>query len=398
MCTATYQMLSSLLELGRLAVLEQLPALVREQAEVAGLADTRIYLVDLQGQVLRELTGHGLDAGAGGETIPVEGTLPGRVFQGIRTLPSRASASEARWVYWTPLIDGTERLGVLKARVVDGENEALAGLGDLAALIGLLLVSKREFSDSFARLVRTRPMTIAAELQWHLMPPTSFANQNVVVGAGMEPAYEIGGDAFDYAMAADVLHLAVFDAMGHDASAGLAANLAVATCRNQRRQGRGLVQVGQEIERMLIDQFDPGRYVTAVLADLDTSSGLLSWVNHGHHPPVIIRGGRWVSILSCPPAHPLGTDLGLTTTLCQEQLEPGDRLLLYTDGVIEARDPTGRQFGLTRFVDFVVRHHADGLAVPETLRRLMRALLDYHHGRLQDDATVLFAEWAGAAR
>nr|WP_283247034.1 SpoIIE family protein phosphatase [Parafrankia sp. CH37] len=99
--------------------------------------------------------------------------------------------------------------------------------------------------------------------------------------------------------------------------------------------------------------------------------------------------------MSCPPAHPLGTDLGLTTTLCQEQLEPGDRLLLYTDGVIEARDPTGREFGLTRFVDFVVRHHADGLAVPETLRRLMRALLDYHHGRLRDDATVLFAEWAG---
>ncbi|WP_018639942.1 PP2C family protein-serine/threonine phosphatase [Parafrankia elaeagni] len=388
-------MLSSLLDLGRLAVLEQLPDMIREQAEAAGLADTRIYLVDLQGRVLRELTGRGLDAGEGGETISVEGTLAGRVFQHLDTLSSRGPASGKQRVYWTPVMDGTERLGVLRARLVEGEDEALAVLGSLAALVGVLLVSKREFSDSFARLVRTRPMTIAAELQWHLMPPSSFANQDVVVGAAMEPAYEIGGDAFDYAMAAGVLHLAVFDAMGHDASAGLAANLAVATCRNQRRQGVELVQVGQEIERMLIDQFDPGRYVTAVLADLDTSSGLLSWVNHGHHPPVIVRGGRWVSVLACPPAHPLGTDLGLATTLCQEQLEPGDRLLLYTDGVIEARDPTGREFGLARFVDFVVRHHADGLAVPETLRRLMHTLLDYHHGRLQDDATVLFAEWAG---
>jgi serine phosphatase RsbU (regulator of sigma subunit) len=84
--------------------------------------------------------------------------------------------------------------------------------------------------------------------------------------------------------------------------------------------------------------------------------------------------------------------------MCREQLQPGDRLLLYTDGVTEARDAEGTEFGVARFTDFIVRSNADGLPVPETLRRLMNAILDYHDGRLRDDATVLFCEWRGPAR
>jgi serine phosphatase RsbU (regulator of sigma subunit) len=91
----------------------------------------------------------------------------------------------------------------------------------------------------------------------------------------------------------------------------------------------------------------------------------------------------------------MGTDLHLPVEVCREQLEPGDRLLLYTDGVTEARGRDGREFGLTRFTDFILRSQADGLPVPETLRRLMNAILGYHGGKLQDDATVLFCEWCG---
>ncbi|WP_347879801.1 PP2C family protein-serine/threonine phosphatase [Streptomyces sp. Tu 2975] len=115
----------------------------------------------------------------------------------------------------------------------------------------------------------------------------------------------------------------------------------------------------------------------------------------GHHPPVVIRGGRWSSLLECPPSHPMGSDLDLPTTVCREQLQPGDRIVLYTDGITEARTAAGVEFGLTAFVDFLIRHHADGLPVPETLRRLMRALRQHHNDRLQDDATILVCEWLG---
>jgi serine phosphatase RsbU (regulator of sigma subunit) len=89
----------------------------------------------------------------------------------------------------------------------------------------------------------------------------------------------------------------------------------------------------------------------------------------------------------------MGLELGVTPTLCRAQLQAGDRLLLYTDGVVEARDEHGKPFGLQRFTDLILRREADGCPPPETLRRLMRMLLEHQHGRLQDDATVMLVEW-----
>ncbi|HSX98149.1 MAG TPA: PP2C family protein-serine/threonine phosphatase, partial [Streptomyces sp.] len=358
----------------------------------ADMADARLYLADLRQHVLKEVTGRGLDAAQGGEAFLVEGTLPGRVFAGSR--PQRGGGGGNRW--WVPVLDGTERLGVLRADLPDGVGPER--VETLASMVGMLIVTKRPSSDAAARLERTQAMNVAAEMQWNLMPPRSFANRDVVIAAALEPAYEIGGDAFDYAIAGDQVHLAVFDAMGHNSHAGLAANLAVSACRNQRRQGTDLVTTGERVEQILVDHFGHSTYVTAVLAHLDATTGLFTWTNRGHHPPVLIRGGRWTTTLSCPPAHPLGTELGITATLCREQLEPGDRVLLYTDGITEARDARGRTFGLQRFTDFIIRHHADGLPVPETLRRLMHAVLDHHTGRLGDDATVLCLEWHGSSR
>lgn len=370
---------------------DQLPGFVARHSAAAGMADARLYLTDLREQVLREVTGRGVDASQGGAAFSMEGTLPGRVFMSNQPQPG---AERGRW--WVPVLDGTERLGVMRADLA--KDAGLEQLQAVASLVGMLLVSKRPSSDAAARLARTRKMNVAAELQWNLMPPRAFANKDVVIAAAMEPAYEIGGDAFDYAIAGDQVHLAVFDAMGHDSHAGLVANLAVAAFRNQRRQGTDLVGTGERIEQILVDHFGHGTYVTAILADLNAVTGVLNWISRGHHPPVLLRGGRWATSLSCTPAHPLGTELGIISTPCRHQLEPGDRILLYTDGVVEAHDAGGREFGLDRFTDFIIRHYADGLPTSETLRRLMRAVLDHHGGRLNDDATVVCLEWHGPSR
>ncbi|MER6996189.1 PP2C family protein-serine/threonine phosphatase [Streptomyces sp. NPDC000410] len=395
------RMLGGLLEAGHLAGIEQLPAVIADHAAMAGLENARLYLVDLRQQLLRELTGRGPDAGMGGEEYSVDGTLAGAAYRETRMIAGARRTDGHRRRYWVPVLHGIERLGVLRADLADDAEEngnAIEALGHLASLTGLLLVSKRSSSDSHARLVRTEPMHVAAEMQWKLMPPPAFANDRVVIAAAMEPAYEVAGDAFDYALAGDIAHLAIFDAMGHDSAAGLTANLAVATCRSHRREGHDLVTTARAIESTLLKQFDHTRYTTGILADLDTHSGRLTWVNCGHLPPVLIRGGRWTTTLDCPPSHPMGTELNVPLTLCHEQLEPEDRLLLYTDGITEARDAGGLQFGLAQFVDFIVRHHADGLPVPETLRRLMRAVVQHHRDSLSDDATVVFLEWQGGAR
>ncbi len=395
-------MLAGLAEASHMSAMEDLPAIVEEHAAHVGLYDVLIYLTDLQQDVLRPLTG----LGAGEETerekgeLRIDGTLAGRAFQEVRIL-SRPPLEDEPGRWWVPLLDGTERLGILRVSLrprMDGKR-AQEDMRHLASMVALLLVSKHSQSDSYARLVRTRPMNVAAEMQWNLLPSLTFATEKVVIGAALEPAYELGGDAFDYALAGDSVHLAIFDAMGHDASAGLTANLAVAACRNRRRQGADLVEVSEGIEEVLIEEFGVGnRFATGILADLNLRTGMFTWVNRGHHPPVVIRRGRWVATLQCPPAHPMGLGLGLAMTLCREQLEPGDRVLLYTDGMTEARNRLGQEFGLERFVDFIIRRNADGLPVPETLRRLVRSVLEYHDGRLQDDATVLLVEWRGGAQ
>ncbi|MET7455964.1 PP2C family protein-serine/threonine phosphatase [Streptomyces sp. NPDC005574] len=390
-------MLTGLLGESHLMSFDRLPSRVSAFAAEAGFGEVLIYLGDLQRDVLRLLTGKGLDAAAdppqGKAELSVEGTVAGRAFQYGRLVT--AAAEDGRHAWWVPLLDGTERLGVMHMTSAEDGREVCEDMLALASLVAMMVVGSRDTSDSHARLIRTQPMNVAAEMQWTLMPPRTYADNRVVVGAVMEPAYEVSGDAYDYATAADVLHLSIFDAMGHDTSAGLTANLAVGACRNHRRQGTALGDLGDAIERVLLEQFDRSRYVTGVLADLDTTTGLLTWVNRGHHPPIVIRDGRWTTLLHCPPAHPMGTDLRLPTTVCREQLQPGDRLVLYTDGITEARTPRGEEFGLTRFTDFLVRHHSDGLSVPETLRRLVRAHLHHHQEHLEDDATILLCEWLG---
>lgn len=396
-------MLGGLLRSGHLASLEDLPALVTEHAARAGLAHAMLYVADLQQQFLVPLPGQRDEAGNPLERIPIDTTVAGLAFRGVEPVhartatPSGATAEpftgEGPRRLWVPLRDCTERIGVLGVIVSHADEAVLTRLSRLAALVSLLVESKRAFSDVYAQLVRTRPMALSAEVLWNLMPGAMFANDRVVVSAALEPAYEVGGDAFDFALNGDLLRLSIFDAMGHDTSAGLTATIAVGCGRKHRREGADVLAAGEAIDEAIADQFATDRFATGILADLDTRTGWLVWANRGHPPPVVLRRGRSVATLDGAFGTPMGLRLGLPTEIGRYQLEPGDRLLLYTDGVIEAQDPQGELFGLERFIDFVIRREADGVPAPETLRRLINTILDHQHGWLQDDATVLLVEW-----
>ncbi|MEV4569542.1 PP2C family protein-serine/threonine phosphatase [Nonomuraea sp. NPDC049419] len=399
------RMLGGLLDATQLSAMEDLPGLVAAYGRLAGFSQTMIYVADLQQQLLLPLAGQRDVYGERLEAIRIDATMAGRAFRGVEIVEARhvmdpaapesvpaSPADEVPQRLWVPLLSGTERVGVLGVSVQRGSEAAALLAGRLASLVSLLLISKRPYSDSYARLVRARPMTLSAEVLWNLLPPGGFADDRVVVSAALEPAYEVGGDAYDYAIDGDTLHVSIFDAMGHDTAAGLTATIAIGSARTSRRQGTNLPATSEAIDAAIAEQFT-GRFATGVLADLDLRTGRLAWVNRGHHPPLVIRGGQQVATLTSVPDPPMGLGWGVSTGLLHYQLEPGDRLLFYTDGIIEAQSPDGKLFGLERFIDFVIRREADGMSAPETLRRLIQAILAHQRGRLQDDATVLTAEW-----
>lgn len=395
------RMLGGLLEASHLASLEDLPSLVATHARTAGLSGTMVYVADLQQQSLLPLPGQYDAAGRPLQPIRIDTTVAGRAFAGVEVLqvrdaaadPSAPLAGHGPRRLWIPMLDGTERLGAFGVSVPDAGERTLRRATQLASLVALMIVSKRDTSDTYACLVRADRMSVPAEVLWNLMPATSLSTANVVISAELEPAYSVGGDAYDYSLNGDTLHLAVFDAMGHDLTSGLAASIAMGAFRSTRRQGGDLLTISETIDELITDQFDPLRFVTGVLATLNTATGWLTWVNRAHPPPLVLRRGHPVALLDSEPSPPMGLSLGPPAGLCRYQLEPGDRLLLYTDGVIEARAPSGDLFGMERFTDFLIRHEVDGLPAPETLRRLMQAILRHQEGRLQDDATVLMVEW-----
>ncbi|WP_236653640.1 PP2C family protein-serine/threonine phosphatase [Streptacidiphilus melanogenes] len=213
--------------------------------------------------------------------------------------------------------------------------------------------------------------------------------------AVLEPAYEVGGDAFDHSLASRRLHLTLLDAMGHDLASGGCSAVALAACRSTRRAGGGLPDIADQIDGTLA-RWIPDRLLTCVIADLDTVTGRLDWINCGHPTPLLIRDRHIVTgALERPPHLPLGLagHGAAPPRVHTAHLQPGDRVLLFTDGVTEARSATGELFGEDRLADTVVRTMADGLPAPEALRRLTQQILSHQDQRLRDDATILLAEW-----
>ncbi|MDG4825796.1 PP2C family protein-serine/threonine phosphatase [Asanoa sp. WMMD1127] len=375
--------LATLVEAGHLTGPAELGHLLAEAVAPTG-AEVVLYLVDYEQRALRPVP-----PGRGGPE-PVDGSDAGHAFAAGRPVAGPPA--------WLPVVNGTERLGVLRVTPPAGADPdaLLAGARLVAGMAGHLITAKNHYGDDLQRIRRSGPMTPAADLLWRLLPPLTFANQRMVITASLEPCYDVGGDAFDYAVDGDVARLSIYDGVGKGMRAALTTAAAIGTSRAQRIAGADLAARAAAVDRMLLGEFTDSRFVTAVLAELSLNDGRLRYVNAGHPPPVLLRAGRAVRTLDDGNRTPLGVPAD-PPTVAETTLEPGDRLLLYTDGVTEARDPAGVQFGLDRLVDLVESVGETDLPAPETLRRLSHAVIDHQNGPPRDDATLVLLEWSAAA-
>jgi serine phosphatase RsbU (regulator of sigma subunit) len=240
---------------------------------------------------------------------------------------------------------------------------------------------------------RGRSMSVPASMQWDLLPPWGIRMPGAQVSGILEPAYDVAGDAYDYAAGDGLLQFAVVDGMGHGLGSTLLAGLAVGAYRHARRAGAPLPTAHAAIDEAVAAGYDDLSFATGLIGTLTTGTGKLQWTCAGHPPPLLLRGRKVVAELESAVTVPFGLGTG-APPLNTCDLEPDDAVLVYTDGVTEAHAPGGEPFGLARLTDLLEREAAGEHEPEELLRRLVRAVLDHQGGPLRDDATFLLLRWA----
>jgi serine phosphatase RsbU (regulator of sigma subunit) len=391
---AIAELILGLLRRTHLSTAAELAEVVADEAAGIGAHDVVMYLIDLEQGTLVPLPSPAA-ATTGAQPQSVGGTVAGRTFA-TTTVLTTSSDNGDRQRMWVPLLDGTERLGVMEMSFDGPEvgQRTVEVCERYAHLVAMLVATKGMYSDVFEVARRRTPATIASELSRTLAPPFVFASEGLTIAGLLEPCYDSGGDALDYALNGSTLHVGVFDAMGHGLAAVGVAAFAISAYRNSRRGGRSLLETYAAMDQAVEEQFPDRRFVTAVIAELKVDSGELSWVSAGHPPPLLVRDARRARTLTAQPGTPLGIGVPSSPPMVsQTSLEPGDLLLFYTDGLTDARDEDGERFGTEGLSRFIEREASAGQPAPETLRRLRQALVGHQHDRLADDATAILVEW-----
>lgn len=372
-----------------------IPDIIEAVASTFGAHDVVVYLVDFGQATLEPLPDRRAHANLpGSESVAT--TMAGHAF--VAQQLTTAQRPEGMRV-WAPVVEGSDRTGVVALTVSEATDSVMQACEELGLFAGYLIATQSRFTDLYNLYRRRRSLSLAASMQWDLLPPLVLKTQRMTVAGVLEPAYDVGGDCFDYALNHTVFDLGIFDAMGHGLQAAMVASLAVGSYRHDRRENHPLERVHTTLDTAIAQQFEGSVFATGLLARVELDTGVISWTNAGHPPPILIRGGTALGELHCEPTVPWGlapmTGTGGEPTVASERLEPGDSLLFYTDGVVEARLGGQEQFGVERLVELITRHSSDQQQAEEVVRLVVRAVLDHQGGELADDATVVLFQWNG---
>ena len=364
--------------------------LVAEEIRAIGGRDVSIHLQDYAQLALVPLRGRGLTHG---EPLPLEGSPAGRAFLTERIVEDPQTDGVRMFL---PLLDGSDEIGVMSLTLDEVDDDERRLLRRLAGLVADMLVTKNRYTDQFFRTRRREPMSVPAEIQWSLLPPLTMMTPQVAIAGILEPAYDVAGDSLDYALNDDILHLAMIDAMGHGLNAAVLATVAVGAYRHARRADAGLAELYAFMDTAIDQQFGPDHFVTAQMMRLHIGTGHLEWVNAGHPAPMLIRDHKVIGVLEGPGTLPVGFG-GSTPRINSEQLRRGDRVLAYTDGLIEEHTTGGEQFGEERLIATIERVGPASATVQQMVRKLSHTLMRERGGVTSDDASLFLIEWRGGS-
>ncbi len=371
--------------------IEAVEVVAAELGRMVRARTVALLITDFTGRAVVRLTSAGPVSGARShgveqaETLPLEGT---RYEQVLRTqrVDVESTGTGARVI--VPVTDRGDAIGLLEMELPAPPSEGnIDDIGAAAHALAYVIIAARRHTDVFEWGQRSAPFALAAEIQRRLLPASYTCEAGQFTLAGwLEPASAVGGDTFDYTLERSRLQISITDAVGHQVEAALLATLLVGSLRNGRRRGLGIGAQAAYANDSLAENAPPGQFVTGQLLDVDLATGDALIVNAGHTLPLRLRGGR-VEEVDLRVEAPFGVLPGKAFDVQPLPLEPGDRIVFLTDGMLERN-------AATLDVAAALAGSAD-LHPREVVHELGAAVLQATGGDLKDDATMVCLDWYG---
>jgi serine phosphatase RsbU (regulator of sigma subunit) len=375
-------------------------------------SEVSFLITDLGGKAVVRLTGTAMEGGREGpRRIELRGSVYERVIRAqqayVAADEGTADGAPAPVRVIAPVSDRGDAIGLLELTVpVHPDRRTMRLILQAAHALAYVVIVNRRFTDLYEWGRRTTRLSLAAEIQHRLLPDsfTCDTGRFIVAGA-LEPAADIGGDTFDYTLDRDALHLSLTDAMGHDVQAALLATMVVGSLRNARRAGGSLLDQAQDAHRAVADFADRAhqdfadqseqvreavvRYggqalATGQLLRVSLDTGQTTFVNAGHVWPLRLRDGHVEEITPLVDL-PFGITPNPGYRLQHLDLRQGDRLILFTDGMLE---PHGTEADLSNLILQTSTWHPR-----DAVRLFTETVLELSHHDPRDDATVLCLDW-----
>ncbi|MFC7545773.1 PP2C family protein-serine/threonine phosphatase [Plantactinospora sp. GCM10030261] len=341
-----------------------------------GLTGVELYLVDYRLAALLPVTG--------GRERTAPGDPAWRCFD--HQVPVHEDG-----VSYLPVTMRGERSGVLGLVPAATDEATTETYAEIGTLLAHELAAVRASTDRYAQAARNRRLTLAAEMQWELLPGRSRIGPSFGLAGQLEPAYAVRGDTFDWSDDGHRLWLAVTNGMGEGVAAASLTALATNALRNARRAGLPLAEQAALADQAIFSHHQGAQYVATLLLELDLVTGVVTAVDAGSPRLVLVRGDE-VTDQDLVEQFPLGMFDGTLYQPQRFQLRPDDRLFVLSDGVYDAAASAGRYGGTA--LDRFLRRSA-GMAPLQAVRALVADLRAFVGSDLVDDAVVVSLDWVG---